>query len=752
MTQPIDVAYVDVIVRDKDLQRLERDVDKTMDKINKDVESDLEKIDAHFAKTTKKATDNFDQLGKDIEKQFTSLDRSAEKIFSHIDENVGRSTRGIRSKFKDLRSELEDLANGSDRDLGVMRRGFIALSGVVGEAAKVLGQLGSQLGGAISSSPFAALIIILVPAIIALAAALVQLIGVVGLIPAGLLVLAAAVAPVIIAFQNFGEAVSALASGDLQKIDAAMKKLGPSAQVVAKEIAGLVPQLRELQKTVQTGFFTPLIGGFQQLSLVLIPNLTVGLTKVAGAFGETFRKVLDFLALPEQIKFMNDLFETTTRLVARLGPNLVSFLIGFLEVADKALPIFERLGNVILDAVGRFGDFMAEAARSGALNKFIEDAITTFKELLGLVKAVGGLLGTLFAGTQDEGHDFIKTLTDLTIRLDNFFKSADGKTVIDAMVLSVKALGASLGATLNILIFLVQSTKSVFAGLEFLGRSVVAFVKALGGWLAEIPAKFGELVVFLLGLPNQIADIFRQLGDAVLIALGTAIGAILFVITELPNQIVNFLLSLPDRIVEALSSTGPKVGNIFTEALAFAKAVVVNGFNEIWEFIRSVPDRIVALGPVFLQAGLNLIKSFMNGFRAVGNFIGDVAGDIVSAIKGFLNRAIDKINVGIAEVDKFLPGDLPRIPRLAGGALVKARPGGILANIGEGGQDEVVAPLSKLQDLIGPSVTFGPGSINVNFSGLVPTEDEARTVGEAVGHGIASMITRRNIRAQVRAI
>jgi inorganic pyrophosphatase len=53
------------------------------------------------------------------------------------------------------------------------------------------------------------------------------------------------------------------------------------------------------------------------------------------------------------------------------------------------------------------------------------------------------------------------------------------------------------------------------------------------------------------------------------------------------------------------------------------------------------------------------------------------------------------------------------LPRLAEGGIVKARPGGILANIGEGGKDEAVIPLDKLENMM-----KGNGT-QVNFYGNI---------------------------------
>ena len=50
----------------------------------------------------------------------------------------------------------------------------------------------------------------------------------------------------------------------------------------------------------------------------------------------------------------------------------------------------------------------------------------------------------------------------------------------------------------------------------------------------------------------------------------------------------------------------------------------------------------------------------------------------------------------------------------------------------------------------GGGFNFGPGSIIIQFSGVVPTTSEAMGVGEAVGQGIARSISRSNTATAVR--
>lgn len=751
MTHPIDTAYVDIVPVDKSLERLQRDIDKTMKKIDKEAEKDLKKIDKNFENTFKSldkqisdmekmAEAHFKELEKIVDSSFDAVDDRIEDSFTTIDRHFTKFSEDSDNSFKKTRAKfLEPLSDG-----------LRAIGGVVADLGRSMFQLVSGIGGAVSSNPLISLVLVLTPAIIALAAALSQLIGLVGILPAGFGVLLAAVLPVVVAFQNFGDAVSALADGDVDKINEAMKKLSPSAQSVAREIAALLPMLRSFQRVVQEGFFAPLVGDFTNVVRSLFPALEKGFFDVSRAMGRLTSSFAELAAAPKTFQTIQTLFATTSRIITELTGPFRRFADMLLNTVIVGLPYVERLSAAFGRALDSFSAFVNASIEDGSFNTFVEEAITTVKELIALAKALGGLLGTIFGATEEEGHNFLKTLTDLTIKLDEFLKTAEGQAALDALVFAVKALGFALMATLNTLIFFWNVTQNTLKGLEMLGRGFVDLVKKIGEWLGKVPEAISN---FIGGIPQTVADIFQSMIDRALQIIGIGTGLILFAIQVLPGKIVDFLGSIPERIGAIMARVGPIIASALQTAVDFGWNIITTGFNTIVDFVLSVPDRLAGLIPNFSKAGKNLIESFMNGFRAVGSFIGDVAGDIVGAVKGFLNKAIDKINSGIQIVDDVLPGSLGRIPRLAEGALVRHRPGGIMANIGEGSEDEVVAPLSKLEGMFqgGETINFGPGAISIVF-GSVPTESEARQVGQSVGHGIIDAISRRNMRAQVRAI
>jgi hypothetical protein len=55
---------------------------------------------------------------------------------------------------------------------------------------------------------------------------------------------------------------------------------------------------------------------------------------------------------------------------------------------------------------------------------------------------------------------------------------------------------------------------------------------------------------------------------------------------------------------------------------------------------------------------------------------------------------------------------MPSVPQLADGGIIKATPGGVLAMIGEGGQDEAVIPLDRLGNMGGNTYNI---TVNAGF-------------------------------------
>jgi hypothetical protein len=152
------------------------------------------------------------------------------------------------------------------------------------------------------------------------------------------------------------------------------------------------------------------------------------------------------------------------------------------------------------------------------------------------------------------------------------------------------------------------------------------------------------------------------------------------------------------------------------------KGLVRAGADGIVNAIKAIPGRVKALAGVFRDAGKHLIQAMVDGLKNAAGIISGIAGNVWNAVRSLLNSGIDKINAAL-EFKISLPGpdisvNPPNIPHLAKGGIVRARRGGVLALLGEGGHDERVEPLT------GPNAPKGGGGdftvvapLNINMDG-----------------------------------
>jgi phage-related protein len=191
-----------------------------------------------------------------------------------------------------------------------------------------------------------------------------------------------------------------------------------------------------------------------------------------------------------------------------------------------------------------------------------------------------------------------------------------------------------------------------------------------------------------------------------------------------------------------------------------AARAVFNWVKANWPLLLAVLTGPIGLAVLFItrhwdqiKAGVAAAKDFIVGtWNAVMGFIGGLPGRLTSianqmwegfksAVRGAVNFLIDawnRLDFGIhVHLPSWLGGMgfdiddvIPDIPRLAEGALVPRRPGGVLALLGEGREDELVVPLSRVPAL---AARGQPVTVNV-YPRAAQSEYE---IGRVVGRELA---------------
>lgn len=186
--------------------------------------------------------------------------------------------------------------------------------------------------------------------------------------------------------------------------------------------------------------------------------------------------------------------------------------------------------------------------------------------------------------------------------------------------------------------------------------------------------------------------IFNWLWLNVLSPVFTAMGAIFnWIYTNVILPVVNFI-SL------AIRGLGLEFTWLHDNIIAPVFAAIGAVFNWIWvNVIKPVFDLI---SNATTGTG-NTVQSIFGG---IGTFIGNAFTSAAKLVKTPINAIIDLVNGLIESIDKIkvtLPAvgtfkggvigfNIPKLPRLAAGARVKARDGGTPVILGEGGTDETV--------------------------------------------------------------
>lgn len=191
---------------------------------------------------------------------------------------------------------------------------------------------------------------------------------------------------------------------------------------------------------------------------------------------------------------------------------------------------------------------------------------------------------------------------------------------------------------------------------------------------------------------------------------------------------LDFVRNAASKVFGFIKKNWPLLLAILTGPFGLAVLVIAKKWDAIIGGIKSIPGKIRALGGKFKDAGRFIIDAVIQGIQNAAGFVKGMAQSIWNAVKHMVNNGIDKINAAL-EFKINIPGapdvhvNPPNIPHLAKGGIVKSKRGGVLALLGEAGQDEAVIPLDKLKG------GLGGGTLTQNYYITVKV-DSSMTVAE----------------------
>lgn len=689
MTQPGRAAIEIVGDASKLGPQLERDAQRAIDNTELDLTSISRQIGDGFADGIDIGEAEFERSQAFITEYFESIaamaEETADDIAIHFEDGGARIVKTFRDGRREADGLFDDIGDGAadaGRDVtsGLIRplqQGFTNLGGVlssVGSALVGIAATGTNPAGLatllVSILAFTAAI----PVVLGVAAALAQLAGLLTVLPAAIGGAASALIVGTIAFQGFGDALSAIADGDPEKIAEALERLAPAARRVAREFQAILPGLRQVGDMIQQRFFEPLVGQLELFGTRTLPLLRDELGDLSGALGGVVDDLGDMAQSTGNVEILGRLIDSTTIVTDKLGGAFTRLGDALFGALDASLPMLEDLGASLAEGLDNFTGWLTGAVEDGSFQQFWEDALDVLGRVWNLVKAVGDLVGTLFSGTEEGGKDFIDTLTDLTKRLTEFFKSVEGQEALQDFEEIIGAVGSILGYVINI----TREVIDIFTELDDAVEAVIFFfedlwdgtvevwngiTETISGAIDSIVTFFSELpdkiASFVESIPGRIAAFFDLLVDQALNILALGIAAIIVFFTDLPGQLVGALTALWETISTWFGSIRDRAIEIFNNVVTFfqelpgkiemflaslpgrisaffqqAKDGVVAKLTEMINFVKGVPGKILSalgnVGTMLLESGKRIIQGLIDG---ISSKLGALREKIASAVQ-----------------------------------------------------------------------------------------------------------------------
>lgn len=394
------------------------------------------------------------ELGVEVEAIAKAAEPGARSAGTHLGREVAKGARsGIKKEAANVWRSVKDIFSRNNRR---DRNFFQNIGASIGETlvaglsqgAKGVGNIftsiGSSVGNVGSSGPLAGvvggLIVFGIPALIGLVIALIAqlgaLVNVIGLLPGALSILGAAIVPIVVAFQGFGEALGAVLEGDPEKIAEAMKNLTPAARGVVREFQAMLPLWRELKRVTQENFFREIQGSFTSFSKQITPTLIKGFGLIATIAGKLASQLLAMASSPQVLKFLDALFATTGGVMLTLGPAIINLLAALAEVGRASLPTLKELLDSLARVMNDFSDFLTRSVANGQFDKFLDKFMAAFDNLWLLLKSGWNLTKTILGDANEESDAFLlfQGIIDMIDSLTEFFKSETGKKGIQGMI------------------------------------------------------------------------------------------------------------------------------------------------------------------------------------------------------------------------------------------------------------------------------------------------------------------------------
>ena len=409
--------------------------------------------------------------------------------------------------------------------------------------------------------------------------------------------------------------------------------------------------------------------------------------------------------------------------------------------------------EVVLDAIGR-------ETIANAINKVSSSFSKFAKVLAGVVNWAKQNKNWLMPMVEG-ALAFVAALGAIKAALSVFNAVKIGLALLTS---PIGLVAAAIAAIAVLVISNWDKIKPIFdAVYNWFSTEILPVIQSVWAWIqANIVPMLKTIISLVWSIISTVISVVQSLMPVIQPVLDTIISNVKMAFNII-GTVIRALWPIVKAIFDSISSTiktavylwqtyiAP-IYNFFFSTFSKAYTTVSNKVGQMVDKIKGIPDKISAKveevktkikdaidgAKDAVKSAVDSIVEFITG---IPDRLGDVGGKIGEKITGSVSGAIEGVKSSIG-------GILSGIPGLATGGYVKATPGGTLAVIGEGGEDEFVVPRSQMIDLLtgvstaaldnelpADEVRMGGNIINYN-NFVINNEMDADDIGRRINNSI----------------
>jgi tape measure domain-containing protein len=581
-----------------------------------------------------------------------------------------------------------------------------------------------------------------------IAGSLVVIAGAMRLMPKGMIAQAAALMLVSLALQNIGKAIAKMGGLSWKEIGKGLATLAGSLTVLAVALRFIKGNITgAIALGIISASLAVLAGVLETIGKLSWSEIIKGLVGIAGALlilGVTGAALSGLAPAIAAVGAALILLGGAVAL-AGAGVYLIAKGLGYLsEHGSKGIAILLKALDEIIERVPE----MAKALATGLVELVTIIGQNTPKMVDALTKVIVGLMQVVINSLPKALELFTKLIATFLVAIEqNVPKIVDA--ALDLLIDFLEAVASKMPdimkAGANLIVKFLEgignnAQKIIDAGFDTIIKFLDGLAVSIKEHTPELMEKGVKLIAAVIqgiaqGLLNiagwiwdQVKNFFVNLWNKVLgwfgagspatkgIQLGISIiqglwNGISGLASWIWSKVAGFFSSLWSKItswgwVGKMLGLGASIvknlWNGISGLVGWAVGKVAGFVTSVWNEISKLPGKILGLAGQMLNAGKSIIGSLFNGFiaavKSAGNFVGDIASQIVNGIINMINNAL-----GLPWVIKLHihgPGPLPdlnfgpytilpRIPNFALGGWVKKTG---LAVVGEEGPEIVQLP------------------------------------------------------------